>query len=120
MPKRAEPTGFGSRLKELREAAGLTQDALAERARLNKFSVAKLEQGVREPTWATALTLAKALGVGVAAFAAVEELAPAEEGPAQAASAASGDEEADAGRGNGAEPPKKRGRPPRSPGGHSG
>ena len=48
MPKRAEPTGFARRLKELRETAGLTQDELAQRAGLYKFSVAKLEQGVRD------------------------------------------------------------------------
>ena len=46
MPKKAAPTGFSSRLKELREMADLTQEGLAERAGLYKFSVAKLEQGV--------------------------------------------------------------------------
>src|SRR4051794_4890690 len=75
MPKRAEPTGFGRRLKELREAAGLTQDGLAEGAGLYKFSVAKLEQGIREPTWSTVLALAKVLGVSVAAFVTEEDTA---------------------------------------------
>jgi transcriptional regulator with XRE-family HTH domain len=74
MPKKAEPTGFGIRLKELREAAGLTQDELAERAGLYKFSVAKLEQGVREPVWSTVLTLAAALGVNCLAFVAETEV----------------------------------------------
>jgi transcriptional regulator with XRE-family HTH domain len=68
MPKKAEPTGFASRLKELRENAGLTQDELAQRAGLYKFSVAKLEQGVREPVWSTVLALARALGVNCLAF----------------------------------------------------
>ena len=68
MPKKAEPTGFGERLKAVREAAGLTQDQLAERAGLYKFSIAKLEQGVREPTWGTVQVLAKALGVDCTAF----------------------------------------------------
>ncbi len=68
MPKRAEPTGFGAKLKAVREAAGLTQDQLAERAGLYKFSIAKLEQGVREPTWSTVQVLAKALGVDCTAF----------------------------------------------------
>jgi len=77
MPKRVESTGFAAQLKRLREQAGLNQDELAERAALYKFSVAKLEQGVREPTWATVLALAAALGVGVEAFA----LPPAEEAP---------------------------------------
>lgn len=78
MPKRAEPTGFGARLKAVREAAGLTQDQLAERAGLYKFSIAKLEQGVREPTWSTVQVLAKALGVDCRAFQ-VEEAGPIEE-----------------------------------------
>lgn len=68
MPKKADPTGFAGRLKELREAARLSQAALAERAGLYVFSVAKLEQGVREPAWSTVLALANALGVSVAAF----------------------------------------------------
>src|SRR6266849_6081512 len=61
-------SGFAGRLKELREAAGLTQPALAERAGMNRFGVAKLEQGVREPNWTTVLALARALGVEVGAF----------------------------------------------------
>ncbi len=68
MPKKIEPTGFAQRLKQLREAAGLTQDALADKAGLYKFSIAKLEQGVREPTWGTVQVLARALGVACAAF----------------------------------------------------
>lgn len=59
---------FGQRLKELREKAGLTQPELAARAGMNRFGIAKLEQGVREPTWATVQSLARALGVGCSAF----------------------------------------------------
>jgi transcriptional regulator with XRE-family HTH domain len=68
MPKKSPPTGFAQRLKALREAAGLTQAQLAERAGLYSFSVAKLEQGVQEPTWPTVLALAQALGVNCLAF----------------------------------------------------
>jgi transcriptional regulator with XRE-family HTH domain len=67
-------TTFASRLKERREAAGLTQAALAERAGLHALTVAKLEQGLREPTWATVQALAKALGVRCTAF---EDAGPA-------------------------------------------
>src|SRR5579883_964244 len=81
MPKRTESTGFAARLKELRERAGLSQDELADRADLYKFSVAKLEQGVREPTWATVLNLAHALGVSVEAF--VTESMESRKGDAQ-------------------------------------
>src|SRR5262245_11434708 len=62
-------TRFADRLKQLREAAGLTQPELADRASMNRFGVAKLEQGVREPSWATVQALARALGVSVLAFA---------------------------------------------------
>lgn len=69
MPKKADPTGFGLRLKELREAAGLSQQELADRIGFHKLSVAKIEQGIREPTWASVLALANALGVTSDAFA---------------------------------------------------
>jgi transcriptional regulator with XRE-family HTH domain len=63
VPKKAEPTGFASRLKALREARGLTQQQLAELAGFYRYSIAKLEQGVQEPTWPTVLAIAKVLGV---------------------------------------------------------
>jgi transcriptional regulator with XRE-family HTH domain len=61
-------TGFGGRLKQFREAAGLSQAQLAERAGLHLHGLTKLEQGYREPSWASVLALAHALGVSVAAF----------------------------------------------------
>jgi transcriptional regulator with XRE-family HTH domain len=54
---------FAGRLKELRERAGLTQQQLAERAGMNRFGIAKLEQGVTKPWWESVLALANALGV---------------------------------------------------------
>ncbi len=53
---------FAHRLKELRVQAGLTQEALAERASMSKAGVADLEQGRREPGWGTVIALANALG----------------------------------------------------------
>ena len=72
---------FAARLKCLRESAGITQQELAGRAGMHKLGVAKLEQGLREPTWATVQALAKALGVTVLAF--VVEDGEAESRPAQ-------------------------------------
>ena len=40
---------FGTRLKELREAAGLSQSELAERAGMRKGSIADCEQGRFQP-----------------------------------------------------------------------
>ena len=61
-------TSFAERLKALRESAHLTQPELAARAGMNRFGIAKLEQGVREPSWATVQALARALGVSILAF----------------------------------------------------
>jgi transcriptional regulator with XRE-family HTH domain len=54
---------FAGRLRELREGAGLTQEQLAERARVAPAAVRDLEQGRNQPRWGTVLLLAEALGV---------------------------------------------------------
>lgn len=53
----AEGSQFGARLRELREAAGLTQKALAEAAGLTPDGIVKLEGGIRSPGWETVLAL---------------------------------------------------------------
>jgi len=57
------PVQFGRRLKALREARGVSQAALAERAGLTREYVNKLEAGKYDPTLGTLGRLAKALGV---------------------------------------------------------
>ena len=82
MPKKPEtPTGFACRLKTLREAAGLTQAQLADRTGYYRFTLAKLEQGVQEPTWPTVLALAAALGVKITDFLPQEGEVPVHHGP---------------------------------------
>src|SRR5215475_15119136 len=71
--------GFASRLKSLREQAGLSQAELADLAGMNRFGVAKLEQGVREPSWATVQALARALGVEVGEFVVPDDTRPAKD-----------------------------------------
>jgi transcriptional regulator with XRE-family HTH domain len=68
MAKKQRGTGFAAALKRLREESGLSQAALAEKAGMNVFGVAKIEQGLREPGWGTVLKLAAALGVQCTAF----------------------------------------------------
>jgi transcriptional regulator with XRE-family HTH domain len=73
---------FGPRLRSLREAAGLTQQQLADLVGVKWESVSRWERGTREPSWGNVLALGKALGVPCTAFQ-VEEGAQASEAPAE-------------------------------------
>jgi transcriptional regulator with XRE-family HTH domain len=58
------PNWFAERLRELREAAGLSRDELAARAGFkSKAGVRNLEQGLTHPSLATLISLCQALGV---------------------------------------------------------
>src|ERR1700722_7910341 len=59
---------FNERLKELRSAAGMTQEAVARSAGLSTSTIAKLEHAGVDPSWSTVVLIAKAIGVGVGAF----------------------------------------------------
>jgi predicted ATPase/DNA-binding XRE family transcriptional regulator len=64
-PQGGHAAGFGSRVRTLRIAAGLTQGELAERAAVSERSISDLERGVRRTVYpATARQLAAALSVG--------------------------------------------------------
>ncbi len=67
MPKAASVT-FGQRLRELRTAAGLTQDDLASLVDLSQPHVARYESGGREPSFSLVCRLADALGVEIGVF----------------------------------------------------
>jgi transcriptional regulator with XRE-family HTH domain len=54
---------FGSRIRELRLAAGLTQEALAEASGLHRTYVGSLERGSRNVGVLNIYALAAALGV---------------------------------------------------------
>ncbi len=63
MSPEQEPS-FGARLRRLREAAGLTQEELAERAQLTRNAISALERGERKrPYPHTVRSLADALGL---------------------------------------------------------
>ena len=63
-PPRAGRLNFGALLRNLRFDAGLSQEALAERAELSVWSVGALERGVRRtPHHATVAKLIDALGL---------------------------------------------------------
>jgi len=60
------PKQLGQRLKRLRLAHGLSQEALATRARITREYVNKLEAGRYDPTISVVQRLAKALKVTIA------------------------------------------------------
>lgn len=53
------------RLRRLRKGKGLTQDALAKKARITRVYVNNLEAGKYDPTVGVVKRIAKALGVKV-------------------------------------------------------
>lgn len=58
--------GLGARLRALRQDRGLTLDALAEAAAIDKGYLSRLERGLKAPSIATLLRLSEALGVPAA------------------------------------------------------
>ena len=56
---------LGSRLREVRTAAGLTQAELADKVGVSRQTVNTVETGVFVPSTPLALSLARALGVTV-------------------------------------------------------
>src|SRR6266516_1940876 len=65
--------GFASQLRKLREAAGLSQPALAERAGISFDSIQNWEQGRTRPRLEALGRLARALGATVDALLATGE-----------------------------------------------
>lgn len=61
--KDPELIAFGRRLCQLRKAAGLTQEALADAAGLHWTYVGQIERGERNLTYKNVLKLARGLGV---------------------------------------------------------
>jgi transcriptional regulator with XRE-family HTH domain len=54
---------FGSTIRELRTARGLSQEAVAERGGFDRTYLSLLERGLRTPTITAIFRLADALGV---------------------------------------------------------
>lgn len=59
---------YAANLYNLRTAAGLSREDLAQAAGLTMQAIAYIEQGGRRPTLETAVAIAKALGLGVDDF----------------------------------------------------
>lgn len=64
---------FADKLRQLRDAAGLTQEQMAARSGINLWTIRGYEQGRREPNWKGVLSLAKALNVAAEVFSECDE-----------------------------------------------
>lgn len=64
---------FGRHLKNAREAAGLTQEELADRADLHRTYVSLLERDQRSPTLDVLFALAEAMHISAAGLVAATE-----------------------------------------------
>jgi XRE family transcriptional regulator, master regulator for biofilm formation len=60
------PVMIGDRIRKLRQAKKMTQEALARAASLGLSHLARIEQGViADPSWSTVRAIAQALGAAV-------------------------------------------------------
>ena len=69
---------FGKVLRRLREAAGMSQEGLAEASRLHRNSVGLMERGQRMPTILVVQQLAESLGTTMSGLLAEVEAEPDE------------------------------------------
>jgi transcriptional regulator with XRE-family HTH domain len=71
---------FGRNLRQIRNARGYSQEALAFRAEVHRTEVSLLERGKRDPGVNMTLRLAGALGVGPGELLAGAAFVPSEDG----------------------------------------
>src|SRR5579871_1895445 len=64
----AESTQMGARLRAVRRLHGLTQQELADLAKVSKSLISKVEQGTRPGSWELAIAVARAVRVDAAAL----------------------------------------------------
>lgn len=67
---------FGERVRQIREARGLTQAVLAETIGKTRASITNMEAGRQQPTLSTLVDLARALGVPTGVLLGEEPLPP--------------------------------------------
>jgi transcriptional regulator with XRE-family HTH domain len=65
MPRVSPGEQFARNLRSRRQAAGLSQEQLADRTGLHPTEISRLERAAREPRLGTMLKLAKGLDIGI-------------------------------------------------------
>jgi transcriptional regulator with XRE-family HTH domain len=65
MPRVSPEEQFARNLRRRRQAAGLSQEQLADRTGLHPTEISRLERAAREPRLGTMLKLAKGLDIGI-------------------------------------------------------
>jgi transcriptional regulator with XRE-family HTH domain len=68
-PRSEQHAAFGTALRSLRTARGLSQEALAHKAGLDRTYVAGIERGERNPSLTNLLRISTALGVELSEWA---------------------------------------------------
>ncbi len=62
-PRSPEHAAFGKAVHDIRKERDLTQQEVAQRMNLPATYISDIERGIRNPSWSTILSLAKALKV---------------------------------------------------------
>jgi len=74
-PSQKPQRALGKAIRELREKRGLTQEAVAHEAGVTASTFGLIERGQTNPTWATVVGIAEALGVSMVDMAKATERA---------------------------------------------
>lgn len=61
-PRSPEHAALGAAIQQMREAAGLSQEALAHASDVHLTQIGGMERGVRNPSYSTLMRVALALG----------------------------------------------------------
>jgi transcriptional regulator with XRE-family HTH domain len=72
-PRSSEHAALGAAIEQLRKEAGLSQEALSDATAIHVTHIGGLERGVRNPSYATLVRLAAALGTGVGGLTALAD-----------------------------------------------
>jgi transcriptional regulator with XRE-family HTH domain len=74
MPRREDPqVGLGKAIRQLRNKAGMSQEALGDKAEIHPTWISHIESGRINPTWGNVRRIAAGLGVKLSELAELAE-----------------------------------------------